>query len=180
MNDFRKHFDFGIDLDNVIEAAKEFGAKIREMAPEMKAEWFDPCHQQGSCRAEGPRHESARPQWYSYPPFNSFVDGDESIVMEFAMAGMDESSVSISFLGDYLVLDARLAAQRDAGDEQRYSRHGFRPRDVRRQKYYVPAEDYAQDKAKAVLKHGVLTVTVPQKDIPEGSGVRIEIVKEGN
>ena len=60
-----------------------------------------------------------------------------------------------------------------------FSRRGFRPRDIDRQKYGVPAEDYAQDKAKAVFRNGVLTVTIPPKE-PEGGGVKIEIVKEGN
>ncbi|MDP3177638.1 MAG: Hsp20/alpha crystallin family protein, partial [Spirochaetaceae bacterium] len=123
---------------------------------------------------------SQSPRWYAYPPTNAYVTSDDSLVMEFALAGIDESSVSISFQGDFLVLDARLVSEKKPDEEPRYSRHGFRPRDLRRQKYLVPAEDYAQEKAKAVLKHGLLTVTVPAKDFPEGSGVKVEIVKEGN
>lgn len=176
MGNFHKDFDFGIDFDKIVDAAKEFGAKFKEMAPEFQADWFGPCggHEQtGRGGGQSPQH------WYAYPPTNAYVTSDDSLVMEFALAGIDESSVSISFQGDYLVLDARLAAKK-ADEEPRYSRHGFRPRDVRRQKYLVPAEDYAQERAKAVLKHGLLTVTVPAKDFPEGSGVKVEIVKEGN
>jgi HSP20 family molecular chaperone IbpA len=105
---------------------------------------------------------------------------DGSLVLEFALAGIDESAVSVTFQGDYLILSAK-AAEREADteDSSGFSRRGFRPRDVDRQKYLVPAEDYLQDEAKAVFKNGVLTVTVPPK-APEGGGIRIEIVKEGN
>jgi HSP20 family molecular chaperone IbpA len=100
------------------------------------------------------------------------------MILEFALAGIDEKAVSVTFQGDNLVLNAKVAAREDESDEGSFSRRGFRPRDIDRQKYRVPAEDYAQDKAKAVFKNGVLTVTVPPKE-SESSGIKIEIVKEG-
>jgi HSP20 family molecular chaperone IbpA len=172
MGSFHKEFDFGIDLDKIIETAKEFGERIKQMAPEMRGEWFDHCRGPGR-----PERESGQQRWYSYPPANIYTDADMNLVMEFDLAGMDESTLSIAFQGDYLVLDAKAASS--TGGEFDYSRHGFRPRDIRRQKYLAPAEDYAHDKAKAVLKRGVLTVTIPPKDFPDGSGVRVEIIKEG-
>jgi HSP20 family protein len=175
MGNFHKEFDFGIDFDRIIDAAKEFGAKFKDMAPEFQADWFSPC----GCR-ESAGSGVNQPRWYAYPPTNSYVDSNDSLVMEFALAGIDESAVSISFQGDFLVLDARLSGEKKTEGELRYSRHGFRPRDLRRQKYLVPAEDYAQEKARAVLKYGLLTVTIPAKEFPEGSGVKVEIVKEGN
>jgi HSP20 family molecular chaperone IbpA len=101
------------------------------------------------------------------------------MVLEFALAGIDESAVSVTFQGDYLILSARIAARAEPGDQGPFARHGFRPRNIDRQKYRVPAEDYLQDEAKAVFKNGVLTVTVPPK-APESEGIRIEIMKEGN
>jgi HSP20 family molecular chaperone IbpA len=100
------------------------------------------------------------------------------MILEFALAGIDESAVSVVFQGDYLVLSAKAARRADEGDDPRFSRQGFKPRDIDRQRYRVSAEDYAQELAKAVFKNGVLTVTVPPK-ASESQGIKIEIVKEG-
>ena len=103
------------------------------------------------------------------------------MVLEFALAGLDESAVTILFQGDYLVLSAKVAPRADEGDEGdegSYSMHGFKPRNIEKQKYRVNAEDFAQELSKAVFKNGVLTVTVPPK-VSESQGIKIEIVKEG-
>jgi HSP20 family molecular chaperone IbpA len=167
-----KGFDFGSSLDDVIQAAREFGERMREKGPEMGC-FFDECWGNGS---HG-RHE--RFASYFYPPTNVYSASDGSLVLEFALAGIDESAVSIAFQGDYLVLSAKAGRKDDGDEESRFSRRGFRPRDINRQKYRVSAEDYAQEQAKAVFKSGVLTVTVPPK-VPEGQGIKIEIVKEGD
>ncbi len=166
MSHFYKGCDFG-SLDDIVRAAREFGERMKEMAPDMgpffEGAW---CH-----GAQG------RAEFYFYPPANIYSAADGSLVLEFALAGIDESAVSVSFQGDNLVLSAK-AAPRDE-EEGRFSRRGFRPRDIDRQKYRVPAEDYAQDQAKAVFKNGVLKVTVPPKH-PEGEGIRVDIEKEGS
>jgi HSP20 family molecular chaperone IbpA len=157
-------FDFDGSLDDIIRMARDFGEKIKGMAPEM-----DPIFE--SCG--GYRHHA-----YFYPPANVYTTRDGSMVLEFALAGIDESAVSATFQGDYLVLSAKAVAKEGEGDGSHFSRRGFRPRDIDRQKYRVPAEDYAQELAKAVFKNGVLTVTVPPKE-SDGSGIKVEIVKEG-
>lgn len=162
-----KGFDFG-SMDDIVRAAREFGERMKEMAPEM-GPVFEGCWNRGA-------HGHA--DFHFYPPVNVYTAPDGGMVLEFALAGIDESAVTVTFQGDYLVLSAKAAARDDA-EEARFARRGFRPRDIERQKYRVPAEDYAQDQAKAVFKNGVLKVTVPPKH-PEGEGIRIDIEKEGN
>ena len=103
---------------------------------------------------------------------HAYNDDEGALVMEFALAGYDESGVSIVFQGDYLVLNAKTKA-----DANQSERGGFGTKDISRQKYRVPADAYEQGRAKAVFKNGVLTVTIPAKDV---ESVRIDIVKEGN
>jgi HSP20 family molecular chaperone IbpA len=151
------------NFEDIIQAARDFGEKMKEMAPEMERFPFEHCH------GDHPHH-------FFYPPTNIYSDRDGSMILEFALAGIEESAVTIVFQGDYLVLSAKASGRGGESDEGRFSRRGFKPRDIDRQKYRVPAEDYAQELAKAVFKNGVLTVTVPPK---ESEGIKIEIVKEG-
>lgn len=180
MNHYGKNFDFGGMVDEIVNAARQFGEKMKEMGPEMGPFpfGFDPCRGPWAA-GPGPGAHRGQAGVYFYPPTNSYTTRDGSLVFEFALAGIDESAVSVTFQGDYLVLTAKAATKDEESDAAGYSRRGFRPRDIDRQKYGVPAEDYAQEKAKAVFRNGVLTVTVPPKE-SEGGGVRIEIVKEGN
>jgi HSP20 family protein len=171
MSHFDKGFEFGGSLDDIIRMAREFGEKMKGMAPDM-GPMFESCWGSGS----GARHDHSR--FYFYPPANIYSAKDGSLVLEFALAGIDESAVTVTFQGDDLVLNAKVAASDNEGDESRFSRRGFKPRDIQRQKYSVPAADYAQELAKAVFKNGVLTVTVPPKE-NEGTGIKVEIVKEG-
>lgn len=169
MGSFNRGFDFGGSLDDIIQMARDFGEKMKDMAPDMGPAFESWCGQ-------GHRHDHFNMNFY--PPANIYTTSNGSMVLEFALAGIDESGVSVTFQGDYLVLSAKAAAKDDEGDG-RFSRRGFRPRDIERQKYRVPAEDYAQELAKAVFKNGVLTVTIPPKE-SDGSGIKVEIVKEGN
>jgi HSP20 family molecular chaperone IbpA len=171
MGNYYKGFDFGGSLDDFMQMARDFGEKMKDMAPDM-GPIFD------SCRSRGSGARPDNPSAHIYPPTNVYTARDGSMILEFALAGIDEKAVSVTFQGDNLVLNAKVAAREDESDEGSFSRRGFRPRDIDRQKYRVPAEDYAQDKAKAVFKNGVLTVTVPPKE-SESSGIKIEIVKEG-
>jgi len=168
-------FDFGGIVEDIARAARDFGDKMKDMGPEFSP-YFD-CRGHGR-GGRGPFEGCGpKPDLYFYPPTNSYSAPDGSLVFEFALAGIDESAVSVTFQGDYLVLSAKAAARE--GEDPRFSWRGFRPRDIDRQKYRAPAEDYVQEKAKAVFRNGVLTVTVPPKH-PEGEGIRVEIVKEGS
>ena len=172
--------DFDGSFEDIIEAAKEFGNRIKEMAPEL-GPMFDSCRRPGheAGRASSFYGADARAAQASeqYPPFNTYTSRDGAMVMEFALAGIDEGDVSITFQGDYLVLSAKAPVRDDAGDGFGFSARGFKPRNIDRQRYMVKASDFEQEKAKAVFKNGVLTVTVPPAEI---QGIKIEIVKEGN
>jgi Molecular chaperone (small heat shock protein) len=171
MSHFERNYGFGASLDDIVNAAREFGEKMKEMGPELGSFWFDPamgCHGR---QGEGPR-------MYFYPPTNSYKKEDGSLVFEFALAGFSESAVSISFQGDDLVLSAKAPERDEDRSDSGYWHHGFKPRNIEKQKYPVPADDYIQEEAKAVFKNGVLTVTVPAKEC--APGIKIEIVKEGN
>jgi Molecular chaperone (small heat shock protein) len=185
MSYYDKNSFFGASMDDIARAAREFGEKMRDLGAEMgPAFWDFGCHDRGfgpgrgTCGSAG--YQGSAP-WYFYPPVNSYVAKEGSLVIEFALAGMDQDSVSISFQGDYLVLSAKAAAAgaETEGEEPRYCRHSFRPRDIIKQKYRVPADDYNQELAKASFKNGVLTVVVPPKE-NEGDAIKIEIIKEGN
>lgn len=177
---FNSH-DFDGSFEDIIEAAKEFGNRIKEMAPEL-GPMFDSCrsprHETGSRGSRYNEGETASGYGATqYPPFNSHTNRDGAMVLEFVLAGIDESDVSITFQGDYLVLDAKVPGRDESIDGSGFTSSGFRPRSIDRQRYMVKARDFQQEKAKAVFKNGVLTVTVPPVEI---QGIKIEIVKEGN
>jgi HSP20 family molecular chaperone IbpA len=168
---YYKDFAFGPALDDIIHAARDFGERMREMGPKAGCA-FEECRD----KAHHGWNEHVAP--YFYPPANIYTVSDGSLVLEFSLAGIDQSSVAIAFQGDYLTLSAK-AALGGEDESERFVRWGFKPRDINRQKYRVSAADYAQDQAKAVFKNGILTVTVPPKE-PEGPSIKVEIVKEGN
>ncbi len=172
-----RDFDFGPAIDDIIRAAREFGEKMKETGSGMGPFGFDCCFDRMFDRGTEWRSEHGR--YHSFPPANIYTSRDGSLVLEFALAGIDEDAVSISFQGDDLVLSAKMAERWPEADAAEYSRRGFRPRDVERQRYRVPAEDYLQAQAKAVFKNGVLTVTVPPKR-GESEGIKIEISREGD
>ncbi len=170
--------DFDKFVDNAKDFARQFGERMREEAEERGGRFdfgpgFDPF------RPEGRFREGRSPRFYAYPQANIYRNAEGALVLEFALAGADESSIKIGFQGDWLLLSARVPAAPGSG-EARYERRSYRSRDVERQKYQVPAEDYDQAAAKAVFKSGLLTVTVPAKDIPDDEAIRVTIVKEGS
>jgi len=181
MNPYCKNFGLDFDLgpqfddflSNAKEAARQFGERMRETADNAAPFGFDPFY-----RPEHREREGRSPRFYAYPPTNIYTNAEGELVLQFALAGVEEGAVKLGFQGDYLVLTARLGASGE--EEQRYERRSFRPRDIERQKYYVPADDYDQAATRAVFRAGLLTVTVPAKDIPEADAVRITIVKEGS
>lgn len=171
---FPKDFPFNATFDDLAAAAREFGERMKEMGPELHRFWSE--------KGEGPKKDEyfgafGFHDYYAYPPVNIFIDASGNKVLEFALAGIEEKDASVSFQGDYLVLDAKAPAE-SGYEEARFTRRSFRPREIRRQKYYVPAEDYDQERAKAVFKNGILTVKIPPKDF--SGGIKIEIIKEGN
>jgi HSP20 family molecular chaperone IbpA len=189
----RMYVDIGTMLDEIFEAAKDFGEKMKDMGPE-----FGERFRSGPGSAPGPGHAPspgggpgtwAEPgqdenadyyPGYSYPPMNIYLTPERSIVFEFAVAGFDEKDISLTFQGDYMVFAAKIGPQDIPAEGVRYIKRRLKLKDVEKQKYYVPADKFAQDRVKALFKNGILKVVVPPKyeaDTPEG--IKIEIVKDG-
>jgi len=169
--------NFDGTIEDIVHAAREFGYRMRDLGREFARDGgFDPCFEPWRDGARG--HRGFRNRFYFYPPANIYEGEDGSLVFEFALSGIPESDVSAEFKGDYLILTAKRAPKEAEGDSEDFIRRGFRPRDVDRQRYYVPAADYAQDQAAASYRDGMLRIVVPSKD--EGrEAVKVKIVKEG-
>jgi HSP20 family molecular chaperone IbpA len=174
MKNNRTYMDIGSILDEVFEAAKDFGEKMNQEfggpnSGEFHKTWND-SHEEGADYYPS----------YSYPPMNIYLTPARSIVFEFALAGFDEKDITLSFQGDYMVFSARIGQEDQAGEGSRFIKRRLKLKDVEKQKYYVPADKFAQDQVKAVFRNGILKVTVPPREEPEaGDGIKIEIMKDG-
>lgn len=169
---------FGIDMDDLSEAARQVGRRLEELGKEAG----DYCQRQyGNIEQEWTKRMKETPGFapvYAFPPVNQMILNDRSMRIEFALPGYEGSNVKISFQGDYLVLSAR-ASQDETADTAQVLHHHFHTRDIDRQKYFVPKSEYAQEKAQAVFKNSVLTVTVPPiEDMNEATCVKIEVVHD--
>jgi len=188
----RTYVDIGSILDDVFEAAKDFGEKMKNFGPD-----FDGCRPgPGGCRPEGEAHGAPSGpggSWFegqadenadyypnfSYPPMNVYLTPERSIVFEFAVAGFEEKNISLTFQGDYMVFSARIDLE-PLVDGIRYFKRRLKLKDIEKQKYYVPADKFDQEKVKAVFRNGILKVTVPPKEADSAAeGIKIEIVREG-
>lgn len=180
MTNYYDGFRFDGTVEDIVRAAREFGHRMREMGREFAHEassgGFESRFERAFDRGLGGR--CFKDRFYFYPPANIFEARDGSLVLEFDLSGIDPDRVELEFQGDYLVLSAKAAARSGEAEEGSYYRRSFRPRDIDRQKYYVPADEYFQDQAKASFRHGALTVVVPPKQ-SEQEGVKVNIEKEG-
>ncbi|HUW39774.1 MAG TPA: Hsp20/alpha crystallin family protein [Rectinemataceae bacterium] len=174
MKSNRMYVDIGAILDEVFEAAKDFGEKMKDIGPDMEGEPWQ----------HKPRFDDENADYYpaySFPPMNIYLTSERSIVFEFALAGFAEKDIVLTFQGDYMVFSAKIDLEEAAEEGVRYVKRRLKLKDVEKQKYYVPADKFAQDRVKAVFKNGILKVTVPPKDFAEGvEGIKIEIVKESD
>ena len=174
----RMYVDIGTILDEVFDAAKSFGVNFQNMGETMHGHpgagvkpWFDINHDENADYYPG----------YSYPPMNIYLTSERGMVFEFALAGFDEKDISLTFQGDYMVFSAKIGLGELHDDDVRYFKRRLKLKDVEKQKYYVPADKFAQDKVRAIFHSGILKVTIPPKeesDLPEG--IKIEILKEGD
>jgi len=169
------YVDIGSMLDEIFDAAKDFGDHIKDN--------FGP-GKPGSGAWFGGTEQDENADWYptySYPPMNIFMTPERSIVFEFALAGFDERDIVLTFQGDYMVFAARIGLDSTSEEGVRYLKRRLKLKDIEKQKYYVPADKFDQGAVKAVFRNGILRVTVPPKvdgEAPEG--VKIEIIKEGD
>ncbi len=185
----RMYVDIGTILDEVFDAAKNFGANFQDMGEKMGQKmgpnfnvhvntnagpgakpWFDLGQDENADYYPG----------YSFPPMNIFLTSEQVMVFEFALAGFDEKEIALTFQGDYMVFSAKMGLEDLPEDDVRYFKRRLKLKDVEKQKYYVPADKFAQDRVKAIFRNGILKVTVPPKEESQApEGIKIEILKEG-
>ena len=170
MSGNKMYVDIGSMLDELFDTAKNFSDEMRDsFAPGHRA-WHHP-------------HEfDENADWYpnfSYPPMNIYLTPERVLVFEFAVAGFDEKDISLSFQGDYMIFSARIGLEAAPEDGVRFIKRRLKLKDIEKQKYYVPADKFAQEKVKAVFKNGILKVSVPpNEEMETAEGIKIEIVKE--
>lgn len=112
----------------------------------------------------------------SFPPVNIFVEKDtNNMVFEFAVAGVEEGRISIDFKNDYMLFEIAEKKEEAQADTRKYLARGIRSSTVK-SKYLVPSSKYKHDEASAVLKEGILKVTVPA--VPEAEPKKISIIKQ--
>jgi HSP20 family molecular chaperone IbpA len=177
----RMYMDIGSIMDEIFEAARDFGEKMKHFSPASDASADEKCGPRFSTWFETGTDENTDyyPN-YSYPPMNVYLNPDRSLVFEFALAGFDEKDISLTFQGDYMVFAARIGVTDSAEEGARYFKRRLKLKDVERQKYYVPADKFDQEKVKAVFRNGILKIIVPPKgESDSADGVKIEIVREG-
>jgi len=188
----RMYVDIGTILDEVFETAKKIGENFQTMGDDMGGGFK--VHMgpgPGGAGQGGPGHgpkpwfDSAQDETadyypgYSYPPMNIYLTSERSIVFEFALAGFDEKNISLTFQGDYMVFSAKIGIEELPEEDVRYFKRRLKLKDVEKQKYYVPADKFAQERVKASFKSGILKVIVPPKEEHETpEGIKIEIIKD--
>jgi HSP20 family molecular chaperone IbpA len=191
------YVDIGTILDEVFDAAKSFGANFQNMGDKMGGPGGGPNFNMhgngGNGGSAGPGSTGSKPWFdmgqdenadyypgYSYPPMNIYLTNERGMIFEFALAGFDEKDISLTFQGDYMVFSAKIGLEDLPDDDVRYFKRRLKLKDVEKQKYYVPADKFAQEQVRAVFRNGILKVTVPPKEETETpEGIKIEILKEG-
>ncbi len=166
---FGKCVKEAMDDPELAEKFRRFGAQFETGSP------FD----KGGHR--GPKPQAPKgPSGYA-PRMNRFHDAQGSLVFEFLLPGFELSGVDLRFREDTMYLSAILPQGFTEQSGRRYASQGFSLSDFERLEYAVPADDYEQGMAKAVMRNGVLTIRIPAKDpADDPNSIKIEIVKEGN
>ena len=161
--------DLGQMMDEIFEATKDFG--------EVFKNGFN-----FSRHGKGPFHWDENVDYYphqSYPPANVYMMADRTMVFEFALAGFDESGISLEFQGDYMVLSAKAPVDSEKPDDIRYFKRRLKLKDISDQKYFVPADKFDRDQVSALFRNGLLKVTVPSlENVESKEGIKINIVQE--
>lgn len=116
---------------------------------------------------------------YSYPPMNVYMTAERQLVFEFAMAGFDEKSIDLQFVGDYMQFSAKIPEADEKTEGLKFFKRRLKLKDIEEQQYYVPEDKFDRDKVKAVFKNGILRITIPPKEeFQTKEGIKIEIVGE--
>jgi HSP20 family molecular chaperone IbpA len=175
------YVDLGTIFDEIFEAARDFRDEFQDNFNQF-GNRFDkrgPFGDRGPFASANEEPVDYYPS-YSYPPMNVYMLADRSLIFEFALSGFDERDISLSFQGDYMVFSAKMSLDVPAEETVRYFKRRLKLKDIEKQKYFVPADKYMQEKVKAVFKNGILRIVVPPKeDTFTQEGIKIEIIKEG-
>ncbi|AFG38706.1 Hsp20/alpha crystallin family protein [Spirochaeta africana] len=116
---------------------------------------------------------------YAYPPTNVYITEDKHLVFEFALAGFREQDISLEFKGEHMIFSASLPDDLHRPENARFFKQRLKMKPIEAQKYYVPRDKFDRDQVSAILKNGILRVTVPPRDEPETQdGVKIKIVRD--
>jgi HSP20 family molecular chaperone IbpA len=169
MKSNRNYNDIGQIFDEIFDAARNFGDEFKRNFNDFnfEAQWK-------TCDENVDYYPN-----YSYPPMNMFMTQDRHLMFEFALAGFDEKNISLTFQGDYMIFSATIDVPPETSENVKFFKRRLKLKDVEKQKYFVPADKYFQEKVKAVFKNGILKITVPPKEDPDlNGGVKIEIVRE--
>jgi HSP20 family molecular chaperone IbpA len=171
MKSNRNYNDIGQIFDEIFDAARNFGDEFKRNFNDFNFETqFKTCDENVDYYPN-----------YSYPPMNMFMTQDRHLVFEFALAGFDEKNISLTFQGDYMIFSATIVVPPETSENVKFFKRRLKLKDVEKQKYFVPADKYAQEKVKAVFKNGILKITVPPQEDPDlNGGVKIEIIREEN
>ena len=118
---------------------------------------------------------------YSYPPANVFITKDKHLVFEFALSGFNKEDISLLFQGDYMVLSVKAPgdAGKDRSQDVRFFKRRFKLKDIKEQKYYVPASRFDRNQVAAVYRNGLLTITIPpDTNFSKEEGIHVDIKEE--
>lgn len=159
----RDYMDLGRLMDQIFQATESFTNSFGDFGFQFQKD------------AEHRNYYSV----YPFPPANIYMLPDKTMVFEFALAGYQDSDVSLEFQGEYMVLSATAPDQSPDGDEVIFFNRRLKFKNIPQQKYFVPEDKFDRESAKAVFKNGILKVTIPPRDeVQNPAGVKIEIVNE--
>ncbi len=108
----------------------------------------------------------------TFPPANIILKPNKDLLFEFAIAGYTQDDIDLSFEGDSMIIEfKKIINNKDEKDV--YLAHGIKT-SGKKSKYLVPYTKYATEKSTAVLKDGILRVSVPAKDEERPRKVKID------
>lgn len=107
-----------------------------------------------------------------FPPTNIRKLEDNSLEYEFAVAGIKMNEIDIQFDNDYLVLN--ITPEKKEEEKIKYRQIGIK-RSKTTSKFLVPVSHYDVEKATAKLENGILTISVPTKEVAKPKTVKIEV-----
>jgi len=110
----------------------------------------------------------------SFPPCNIVKKEDNSLEYQFAVAGYSLEEIAIQFNNDHLILSLN-PTKREEDKTVKYRQKGIR-RSNSESRFFVPISHYDVEKAEAKLDKGILTISIPTKEIAKPKDIKISIV----